>query len=88
MPDKTLIIFDEIQACPKAFTSLKYFNEELNEYHIIALGSLLGLSVNRSSFSFPTGKVDFLTMYLMDFEEYLLVKNENNLINLIKNSYD
>lgn len=53
----TLIIFDEIQACPKAITSLKYFNEDANEYHIIALGSLLGVSVNRGICSFPVGKV-------------------------------
>ena len=52
-PKNTLIIFDEIQACPEAITSLKYFNEEANEYHIIALGSLLGVSVNRENFSFP-----------------------------------
>lgn len=71
-----MIIFDEIQACPKTVTSLKYFNEDANEYHIIALGSLLGVSVNRGDFSFPVGKVQFLTMYNMDFEEYLLAKGE------------
>ncbi|MBO5067018.1 MAG: AAA family ATPase, partial [Clostridia bacterium] len=45
LPKDTLIIFDEIQSCPQAITSLKYFNEEANEYHIVALGSLLGVSV-------------------------------------------
>lgn len=87
LPEKTLLIFDEIQACPKAITSLKYFNEDANEYHIIALGSLLGVSVNRSNFSFPVGKVQFLTMYPMDFEEYLLAKNEMYLIEQIKECY-
>lgn len=88
LPKNTLIIFDEIQACPKAITSLKYFNEEANEYHIIALGSLLGVSVNRSNFSFPVGKVQFLNMYPMDFEEYLLAYNENYLVEQIKESFN
>lgn len=88
LPKNTLIIFDEIQACPKALTSLKYFNEEANEYHIIALGSLLGVSVNRSNFSFPVGKVQFLNMYPMDFEEYLLACNENYLVEQIKESFN
>ena len=88
LPKNTLIIFDEIQACPKAITSLKYFNEEANEYHIIALGSLLGVSVNRSNFSFPVGKVQFLNMYPMDFEEYLLACNENYLVEQIKESFN
>ena len=87
LPGSTLIIFDEIQACPQAVTSLKYFNEENNEYHIIALGSLLGVSVNRQNFSFPVGKVQFLTMYPMDFEEYLLARGENFLIEQIKECY-
>ena len=60
--ENTLIIFDEIQACPEAITSLKYFNEEANGYHIIALGSLLGVSVNRGNFSFPVGKVQLMTL--------------------------
>ena len=87
LPHNTLIIFDEIQACPQAITSLKYFNEEANDYHIISLGSLLGVSVNRSNFSFPVGKVQFMTMYPLDFEEYLMAKNEHELISLIKNCF-
>jgi predicted AAA+ superfamily ATPase len=71
LPSHTLIIFDEIQACPEALTSLKYFCEEANEYHLIATGSLLGVSVNRKESSFPVGKVEFLNMYPMDFEEFL-----------------
>lgn len=84
---KTLIIFDEIQACPAAITSLKYFNEEANGYHIIALGSLLGVSLNRNDFSFPVGKVQFLTLHPMDFEEFLLAKGEGVLIEMIKNHF-
>ena len=87
LPKNTLIVFDEIQACPQAITSLKYFNEEANEYHIVALGSLLGVSVNRGNFSFPVGKVQFLTMHPMDFEEYLLAKGEEFLVGQIKDCY-
>ena len=87
LPENTLIIFDEIQACPQAITSLKYFNEEANEYHIVALGSLLGVSVNRENFSFPVGKVQFLTMYPMDFEEYLLANGERFLAEQIRECY-
>lgn len=84
----TLIIFDEIQACEKALTSLKYFCEEAQDYHIIAAGSLLGLAVNRGYFSFPVGKVDMITMYPLTFEEFLLATNNEPLISLIKGSYE
>lgn len=84
----TLIIFDEIQACPEAVTSLKYFNEEANGYHIIALGSLLGVSVNRGNFSFPVGKVQFMTLYPLDFEEYMMARGEDGLIELIRECYE
>ncbi len=87
-PSKTLIIFDEIQACEKALTSLKYFCEEAPQYHIVAAGSLLGLSINRGKFSFPVGKVDMLTMYPLSFEEFLLATKNNNLIDIIKESYN
>lgn len=88
LPKHTLIIFDEIQACPKALTSLKYFNEEANDYHIIALGSLLGVAVNRKFASFPVGKVQLMTMYPMDFEEYLIAKEELFLIEEINNCFE
>ncbi|HBD06262.1 MAG TPA: ATPase [Firmicutes bacterium] len=89
LKEKTLIIFDEIQYCPRALTSLKYFNEEANEYHIIATGSLLGVSLNRGNNSFPVGKVNFLNMGPMDFEEFLLAQEEKNsfLIDEIKKCY-
>lgn len=90
IPNHTLIIFDEVQACPKALTSLKYFNEEANDYHIVALGSLLGVSVNREDESYPVGKVDTMIMYPMDFEEFLMAtgKEYSGLIQEIKNAYD
>ena len=83
----TLIIFDEIQECEGALTSLKYFNEKANDYHIIAAGSLLGLAVNRGHYSFPVGKVDILEMYPLDFEEFLLAFEKDSLIEQIKESY-
>lgn len=87
LPHKTLIIFDEIQACEKALTSLKYFSEEANEYHIVAVGSLLGLAINRGHYSFPVGKVDMLTMYPLSFEEFLLATDNEGLIEMIRESY-
>lgn len=86
--EKTLIIFDEIQLCEKALTSLKYFYEKTPEYHIIVAGSLLGVAVNRSSFSFPVGKVDIKTMYPMDIEEFMLALNQDALIKKIKECFN
>lgn len=86
-PEKTLIIFDEIQACEQALTSLKYFAEEAPEYHIVAAGSLLGLAINRGKFSFPVGKVDMLTMYPLTFEEFLLTTNNDSLADKIREAY-
>ena len=68
-PD-TLIIFDEVQECPRALTSLKYFNENAPEYQIIAAGSLLGVMTLEGT-GFPVGKVDMITMYPMSFYEFL-----------------
>lgn len=69
-PGKTLIIFDEIQECPEALTSLKYFCEEAREHHIIAAGSLLGLYEHKGT-GFPVGKVDMIKLYPMSFREFL-----------------
>ena len=69
--ERTLVVFDEIQLCERALASLKYFCEEAPDYHIIVAGSLLGVAVNRSQFSFPVGKVDIKTLYPMDMEEFL-----------------
>ena len=87
-PSDTLIIFDEIQACERALTSLKYFCENAPEYHIIAAGSLLGVATNRKEYSFPVGKVDMLTMYPLDFEEFLLANDNNAILKLIKESFE
>lgn len=71
VPGKTLVIFDEIQACPRAITSLKYFCENKRELHVMCAGSLLGVAVKRQNISFPVGKVDRLQMYPMSFVEFL-----------------
>ena len=77
-PKNTLIIFDEIQECPDALNSLKYFNEEANEYHVACAGSLLGIRLSHTSF--PVGKVDFLDMYPMTYTEFLLADGLSNLV--------
>ena len=71
IPGKTLVVLDEIQACERALISLKYFCEQTPEYHIVAAGSLLGVSINREKYSFPVGKVNEITLFPMDFEEFL-----------------
>ena len=88
IPNYSLVVFDEIQTCPEALTSLKYFCEEASEYHIVAMGSLLGISVHRGNFSFPVGKVEFLNMYPMDFEEFLLANKEEYLVSEIKKCFE
>ena len=84
----TLIVFDEVQLCERALTSLKYFQEEAPEYHIIAAGSLLGVAVNRKKYAFPVGKVDRYTMCPMDLEEFLLAMGEKDLVSRIRNCYE
>ncbi len=82
LPGRTLIIFDEIQECPNALNSLKYFQEEANEYHIVCAGSLLGIRLSHTSF--PVGKVEFLNMYPMTFSEFLIANDCENLVEYIK----
>jgi predicted AAA+ superfamily ATPase len=83
IPGETLIILDEIQACEAAITSLKYFQENANQYHIIAAGSLLGVASNKNR-SFPVGKVDFLDLHPFNFSEFLLAINEPLLLELLQ----
>lgn len=87
VPGQTLIIFDEIQMCERALTSLKYFEEEAPEYHVMAAGSLLGVAINRERYSFPVGKVQMITMYPMDFEEILWAKGKDLLAETIRGHY-
>lgn len=87
MKEKTLIVFDEVQLCERALTSLKYFCEDAPDYHIIVAGSLLGVAVNRAKFSFPVGKVDMKTLYPMDLEEFMLALDEDALVEQVKKSF-
>jgi len=84
---RTLLIFDEIQLAERVLTSLKYFCEQAPEFHIAAAGSLLGVAVNREKHSFPVGKVDTVTLFPMDFEEYLWACGEGALAELIRHHY-
>lgn len=85
--DNTLIFFDEIQKNTRALTSLKYFCEDAPEYYVIGAGSLLGVHVNKKDFSFPVGKVDFLTIYPLSFEEFLINTNNSLLVDKIKECF-
>lgn len=85
--EQTLIVFDEVQLSERALTSLKYFCEEAPEYHIIVAGSLLGVAVNRTQFSFPVGKVDIKTLYPMDMEEFMLALGETSLVDRIRKCF-
>ena len=88
IPGETLIVFDEIQTCERALTSLKYFNELAPAYHIIGAGSLLGVAINREKFSFPVGNVDSMTLYPLDFEEFLWALGGDRLCCDIRSSFD
>ena len=81
-PNDTLIIFDEIQECPEALNSLKYFCEKLPDYHIACAGSYLGIQLAKSPF--PVGKVNFISMYPMTFSEFLQASGDENLCNYLK----
>lgn len=75
LPQKTLLVFDEIQECPDAITAMKYFCEQTPEYAVACAGSLLGLAFGHEGFSFPVGKVDHLEMYPISFTEFLEQKD-------------
>lgn len=83
VPGKTLIILDEIQELRKGLSSLKYFCEDAPEYHIAVAGSLLGVAMHQGE-SAPVGKVDILRLYPMSFEEYLLAKGEDRMLDILQ----
>lgn len=87
-PQKTLLIFDEIQEVPKALTALKYFNENAPEYQIICAGSLLGVALHQGT-SFPVGKVEFMDLYPMSFTEFMRAMGKEQFVELInKNNFN
>lgn len=82
-PEKTLIIFDEVQDCPKVINSMKYFCENTPQYHIACAGSLLGITLAKPS-SFPVGKVNFMQIDPMTFTEFLFANGDENLANYLE----
>lgn len=79
-PGQTLVIFDEIQECPRAITSLKYFCENMRELHVACAGSLLGVALKRENISFPVGKTDSMTMRPMTFSEFVRADGGGNML--------
>lgn len=84
IPGETLVFFDEIQACPRAITSLKYFCENMKDLHIVGAGSLLGVALKREQVSFPVGKVNRLQLYPMSFKEFVIANGREDLIELFR----
>lgn len=84
---KTLIFFDEIQACPRAITALKYFYDSGLDFHVIGAGSLLGVALKRDDFSFPVGKVRTERLYPLNFEEFLIALNKTALMEKCRSAF-
>ncbi len=82
-PDDTLLIFDEVQEVPRALTSLKYFYEDAPQYHIICAGSMLGIALHEGT-SFPVGKVDFLRLSPLSFQEFLMATGKEQFARLLE----
>ena len=85
VPGETCVFFDEIQECPRAITSLKYFCENMRELHLICAGSLLGVAIKKQQLSFPVGKVNRLELHPMNFREFVMAKGRDDLIRVFKN---
>ncbi len=85
--EDTLIVFDEIQSCPRALLSLKSFAEDAPEYYVAAAGSLLGVAINRDNISYPVGKIDEIILYPLDFEEFLWAQGKDFIADKIKENF-
>ena len=81
--ENTLLIFDEVQEVPKALSALKYFCENAPEYAIVAAGSLLGVALHKGT-SFPVGKVDFMDLYPLSFQEFLCALGEERFVSMLQ----
>lgn len=81
-PENTLLIFDEVQEVPRALASLKYFYENVPQYHIVCAGSLLGIALHEGT-SFPVGKVDFLKLYPLSFKEFMMATGQERFVELL-----
>lgn len=82
LPEKTLIIFDEIQSAPRVLEGLKFFCEDAPQYHVAVAGSLLGISLHQGD-SFPVGKVDMIRLFPLNFEEFLLAMDQKKLVEIL-----
>lgn len=83
-PGKTLLFFDELQECPQAIMSLRYFYEMMPELHVIGAGSLLEFALAREEMRMPVGRVQYLHMYPLSFKEFLAAMQKNQLVQLIE----
>lgn len=81
-PGKTLIILDELQSVPRGLASLKYFYEKVPQHHVMVAGSMLGIALHEGT-SYPVGKVDKITLYPMDFREFLMATGHNEWAEMI-----
>ena len=86
-PEKTLILFDEVQECPEALNSLKYFREKANDYHIIAAGSLLGTLLAQPK-SYPVGMVNLLDLYPLTFDEFYEITGQKIFISATPGAFE
>ncbi len=87
VPGRTLIILDEIQACPRAITALKYFCASGLDLHVIGAGSLLGVAISRKDFSFPVGKVRTVRLCPLDFEEFLIASGDEGMATMCREAF-
>ena len=83
-PGKTLLFLDEIQAAPQVFEVLRYFFEERPDIHVIAAGSLLEFALAEPSFAVPVGRIEYLYLGPMTFEEFLLAQGKERLVSFIR----
>ena len=88
VPGRTLLFIDEIQAFPKAVSALRYFYDETPELHVIAAGSLLELTLNASGISMPVGRIQYLYMKPMSFEEFLIAQGQETVVEALRNNRD
>lgn len=85
VPQKTLLFLDEIQVCPRAIASLRYFKEKLPELHVIAAGSLLEFALEQGQFSMPVGRIQYMYLYPLSFFEFLRATGNQQLVDYLKN---
>ena len=83
-PGKTLLFLDEIQACPPALALLRYFHELLPELHVIAAGSLLDFALRQFEYSMPVGRIEFLHLHPMSFEEFVAATEGETLADYLR----